>query len=128
MKGPVENRCILVVDDDRDIRETLTEIIEGEGFLAVGATNGQEALTYLRHALDLPALILLDVMMPVMNGGQFRKEQVKNPSWSGIPVVLMTATSLEQMVSKLDCQHLEGLPHLQKPIDLRTLLDVIALA
>ena len=73
----------------------------------------------------LPVLILLDVMMPLMNGVQFRIEQKKNPAWSELAVVVMTATGQEQMLSKDGGRELAGVPYLRKPIDLKTLLDLV---
>src|SRR5687767_4763614 len=101
-------RCsILVVDDDRDIRESLIDVLEGQGYLVSGAENGQDALEYLRHAPALPELILLDVMMPLMNGIQFRAAQRKNPVWIGIRVLVMTAFSREEMAVRLDGERLD---------------------
>ncbi len=85
--------CILVVDDDKDIRESLVEILEEHGCHAVGAANGREAMEVLRgrpHA-DSTCLILLDLMMPVMDGRTFREEQLKRDELAGIPVVLISA-------------------------------------
>lgn len=113
---------VLVVDDDRDIRESLCEVLEQEGYRVVSAGNGLEALGYLESARELPALILLDLMMPVMNGFQFRIAQKKNLAWSGIPVIVVTATSRAETVSTMD---MEGVGFLRKPIELRTLLALI---
>lgn len=81
---------ILIVDDDADIRAVLSEFLEGEGYAVATAGNGREALTYLRlHPLT--SLILLDLMMPIMNGYQFIAERQLDEAVSAIPVVVMTA-------------------------------------
>jgi CheY-like chemotaxis protein len=81
---------ILVVDDDKDIRDTLCELLEEEGYRAVGASNGKEALDLLRSA-GPPCLILLDVMMPIMDGATFRAQQLNDPILSAIPIAIITA-------------------------------------
>jgi CheY-like chemotaxis protein len=82
---------IMVVEDDGALRETVVEILSGEGFGAVGAENGSEALSLLRQQGVVPGVILLDLMMPVMNGWQFRAEQLGDPAISSIPVIVMSA-------------------------------------
>lgn len=81
---------ILVVDDDLDIRIALSELLEDEGYTVGTAANGFEALTYLREH-PLTFLVLLDLMMPMMDGFQFRAEQKNNPKIASIPVIVMTA-------------------------------------
>src|SRR5262249_54943332 len=76
---------VLIVDDDRDIREALTQALVEGGYTAVGVANGQEALRWLRTATPAPCLILLDLAMPVMNGWQFRSEQQRDPGLAAIP-------------------------------------------
>jgi CheY-like chemotaxis protein len=84
-KGPV-----LVVDDDPDIREAITDTLEQEGYAAVEAGNGLEALSYLRSNPP-PPLILLDWNMAPMNGPEFMQEFAKHPNSHQIAVVLLTA-------------------------------------
>jgi CheY-like chemotaxis protein len=84
------NRFVLVVDDDQAIRETLCELLEDEGHHAVGAANGQEALDLIR-ADGRPCVILLDIMMPVMDGVAFRAQQLQDPNLRMIPVAVITA-------------------------------------
>jgi CheY-like chemotaxis protein len=80
----------LVVDDDPDIRQTLTEILVDEGYAACTAGDGIEALSILRS--DRPtALVVLDLTMPVMDGHQFLAEQRRDVALAGIPVVVITA-------------------------------------
>jgi len=110
---------VLVVEDDPDIRATLCEALEDHGYTAVGASNGVEALDYLHKAGERPCLILLDLMMPVMDGQTFRNEQRADPSLAEIPVIVISAyRDVEKHARELaaDC--------LPKPVRLETLLDV----
>ncbi|PLS79555.1 MAG: response regulator, partial [Chloroflexi bacterium] len=83
---------ILVVDDDSGIREALTDILEDEGYAVRSACDGQAALDLLRQQAEPPALVLLDLMMPRMNGWQFRSEQRRDPALANIPVVVISAS------------------------------------
>jgi CheY-like chemotaxis protein len=82
---------ILVVDDDTDLRETLGELLHEEGYDARLCENGRVALEQLRQG-PRPRLILLDLMMPEMNGWQFREAQLEDEGLRDIPVVVMTAS------------------------------------
>lgn len=114
-------RGVLVVDDDTDIRETIEEVLADNDFPAIGAENGAVALERLRSDVEPPCVILLDMMMPVMDGGTFRLAQQNDPTLSDIPVVVLTAhASGERSAREL---HVAGF--LRKPVDLQTLLDVI---
>ena len=92
MKHP--DHAVLLVDDDLDIREALTDILEDRGFHVTSAANGREALTVLRSGNVSPSAILLDLMMPVMDGFQFLAEMRKVPEWREIPVIVVTAKDL----------------------------------
>jgi CheY-like chemotaxis protein len=85
-----EAACILVVDDDREVREALKLILEGEGYDVVSATNGLEALERLDEGCR-PCLILLDLLMPLVDGWQFLAERSKTPELAAIPVIVITA-------------------------------------
>lgn len=112
---------ILIVEDDVFIRNNLIEILQEEGYRAVGVENGQEALNYLRKISALPALILLDLMMPVMNGPQFRAEQEKDSRIQKIPVVVVTAGGdAPQKAKQLKVQG-----WVKKPIEIEDLLKVV---
>ncbi len=80
---------ILVVDDDPDILEALSEILEGEGFRIRQARNGQEALESL--VAEPPNLILLDLTMPVMDGWEFAEHMHRRKDWAQIPVIVLSA-------------------------------------
>lgn len=116
------HRPILVVDDDADIRESLVEILTSEGFSTVSAGNGREALQLLRQGSLQPCLILLDLMMPVMDGFQFLEERNKDPSLADTPVVIITAAGVSDRTNPVTlCT-----PVLPKPIHLPKLLKMVA--
>jgi CheY-like chemotaxis protein len=108
----------LVVDDDEDLREALCEALLDEGYDPVGAGDGEQALEKLRD--QSADIILLDLMMPTMNGWEFRAEMMRDPTLASIPVVVMTAASRLNHRDELAAQ-----AYLQKPITVKTLLDTL---
>jgi CheY-like chemotaxis protein len=88
---------ILIVDDDPNLQRLMTKFLKMEGFASIPASNGREALDYLRAGGDA-SVILLDLRMPVMDGWMFRKEQRRDPGLAEIPVVVMTGIDGEHMV------------------------------
>lgn len=115
---------ILIVEDDIDIRETLKEALELFDYSVAMASNGQEALENLEVLFqqdNLPELILLDIMMPVMNGQQFRAKQLANPKISHIPVVVLTADR-DIGEKSLNLQASDSVP---KPITLNSLEKIV---
>ena len=82
---------VLLIDDDLDISEAIESILSEEGFNVSIAHNGLEALELLRQATTMPSLILLDIMMPKMNGYEFRAEQLKDKKLASIPTVVFSA-------------------------------------
>lgn len=109
---------IMIVDDDPDIRETLSLLLEAEGHDVACAANGKEALEKLREGVR-PCLILLDLMMPVMDGFQFRAEQQRDAALAPIPVVAITAAGATS-ASRIQVE--EVLP---KPFGLDAVRDAI---
>jgi CheY-like chemotaxis protein len=107
---------VLVVDDDEPILDSLGEILAEEGYAVATARNGKEALAYLA-ANPSPDCILLDVMMPVMNGYDFRRAQLRDSRLAAIPTLLLTAGHVDGRVAEL---RLSG--WLRKPINLPVLL------
>jgi two-component system response regulator MprA len=112
---------ILVVDDDQDIRETMMEILEESGFDVSGASDGRQALQLLSTDRPAPDLILLDLMMPNMNGFQFREEQLKNPAHASIPVAVLTADGGAREKS----EKINASGFLRKPLKIQPLLDLV---
>ena len=115
------NRTVLIVEDDRDLREAIGEILEHDRFHVMHAAHGAEAIDILRTSSELPELILLDLMMPVMNGMQFRAIQQNDPRLAAIPVVVMSAvTDGERKASAL-----RPAAFLPKPADREQILAVV---
>lgn len=114
------SQSVVVVDDDVDIREALVDVLSDQGYDVCAFANGRDALEYLRAGAR-PGLIVLDLMMPVMDGVQFRCEQVKDPQLKDLPVLVVSAGSdLERRVSSLG-----PVESMRKPLDLPKLLAVI---
>lgn len=111
---------ILVVEDSVDFQLLLKTLFMSEGYEVGYASNGKEALGLLRSLADLPDLILLDLMMPVMDGVEFRKQQLLDPRLAAIPIVLMTAHGDAQL-----SQNIGAKGYLRKPMDLDALLEAI---
>jgi CheY-like chemotaxis protein len=111
-------RQILIIDDDVDLRETLGELLTEGGFEARLAENGRVALEVLRSGAH-PRLILLDLMMPEMNGWQFREEQLKDEALREIPVVVMTASR------GFDGHPITASEILYKPVGLGELIEAV---
>jgi CheY-like chemotaxis protein len=114
-------RLVLVVDDDIDVREVVADVLVAEGYGVVTAADGREALDWLRGAPEVPCLILLDLMMPRMDGTEFRREQLRDPALREIPVVVLSAgASVVAAASSL-----RAAAHLRKPMPLDELLRIV---
>jgi CheY-like chemotaxis protein len=112
---------ILIVEDDRDTRDALLQVLNLEGYEAVGASDGKEALIVLRTSAP-PQLILLDLMMPVMDGWQFREEQLQDPQLADIPVLVVSAHANVSATASA----LRTAGYLKKPLDIEQLLERVA--
>jgi CheY-like chemotaxis protein len=110
---------ILVVDDNDDLRETVQMLLEAKGFSVAAAGDGRAALEHLRTGAR-PVLVLLDLMMPDMNGWQFLQHVREDPSLGAIPIVIMTAHK------SVDLAPLAPTDVLHKPFDAGKLLATIA--
>jgi len=95
----VDAQSVLIVDDDLDILEALAELLECEGYRVTAVTDGRAALSHLRGGLR-PCVILLDLMMPGMNGWDFRNEQLNDAELKDIPVVIVTAATVTEAALK----------------------------
>ena len=115
-----EGRSILIVEDDADLREALSEVLRDEGYAVAMAADGREALDRLRGE-SRPSLILLDLTMPVMTGWQFRDAQRQDPDLSEIPVVVLSAS--DRLAEKMG--PLGVADYVRKPIELDRLLRLI---
>jgi two-component system response regulator MprA len=110
---------VLVVDDDTEVREMMAEWLTLEGFEATVACDGHDALEKLRNGAPRPHVIVLDLMMPRMDGWTFRRLQHADPALSGIPVVIMSAAPREQL-EKVDAAAV-----VPKPCDYDRLLSAL---
>ncbi|WP_164016863.1 response regulator [Pyxidicoccus trucidator] len=116
------SRRILVVEDDRYIRDAIRELLEDEGHTVICAENGAQGLAELERMRLSPDIILLDLMMPVKDGFQFRTEQRADARFAQIPVVVMSADPrLDSHRSVLDAR-----AYLRKPVDIDQLLAATA--
>ena len=118
MTGPGH---ILLVEDDFAIRETVADVLTGEGFEVACARDGADALRQLGDGSPPPGLILLDLMMPVMDGWSFRSAQREDPRLAAIPVVLVSTGAGAE--GTLEALAPDGL--LPKPFDLDQLIEVV---
>ena len=110
---------ILVVEDHLDLREMLTVLLESEGYTVDTASNGVEALECLGHSC--PAVILLDLMMPVMTGDEFRRRQLADERYAHVPVICMTAAH----DGKERAARMHADEYFQKPVDFEELLTAV---
>ena len=112
---------ILVVEDDDDVREALADVLREAGYDVARAVDGAEAIRALRSGLR-PSAILLDLMMPVMDGFQFRDEQRSDPALAPIPVIVVSADrALDQEAAALGAA-----ARIAKPAEVEDLLATVA--
>jgi two-component system chemotaxis response regulator CheY len=116
---------VLIVEDDADTREMLTTLLVTEGFNAVAAEDGLEALHLLRtvrhRAPEMPCLVLLDLRMPRLGGQEFRRAQLDDPAVATVPVAVMSgATDARERARDLG-----AVATVTKPIDVEVLLEVV---
>jgi CheY-like chemotaxis protein len=107
--------AVLVVEDDQEIRELVAKFLESEGFRVFTAENGRDALEQLEK-IPPPALVLVDMMMPVMDGASLIKALRSHDRLATLPVVLVTAQSTDLP---------KGYRHVKKPIDLDDLAKIV---
>ena len=118
IRGPEDMAKILVVEDNDDVREMMAVTLQLEGHKVVTAVNGRDALEKLRTG-EKPCLILLDLMMPVMNGWELRSALQQDPALRSVPVVVVSAATGE-IVKRTPAD-----AFLSKPVDMDRLLDVV---
>jgi CheY-like chemotaxis protein len=121
LTAPSPGGHILIVEDDEAVRCTIAELLEDAGYLVECAVNGKEALGHL-HRGPLPFLILLDLLMPVMDGYEFYGQLQANPAWAAIPVVVVSAVAEDLPADS----PLGATPRLQKPFPTKQLLEIVA--
>jgi CheY-like chemotaxis protein len=111
---------VLIVEDHSDVRRTLAELLQEVGYAVTSAADGQEALDRLRTT-PLPNLILLDLLMPVMDGWEFRRRQREDPAIAAIPIVVISGGETSPHSSGF----VDAASYLLKPIDVDVLLSTI---
>jgi CheY-like chemotaxis protein len=109
---------VLIVEDDADLREMMAQLLSLEGYEAMAVANGREALDYL-HAGRHPDIILLDLMMPVMDGWEFRRRQRADPALADVPVVVLSA------LDPTRSEDVRANAVLKKPLDFDRLLQLV---
>ena len=114
------DQYILLVEDDLDISEAIQSILEEENYKVKCTFNGKEALEFLTTTESIPSLILLDIMMPYMNGYEFRAAQLQDPRIANIPTIILSAAGKNEDLDKLNFKEC-----LKKPLDLDTLISVV---
>lgn len=119
MKPETIQKSVVVVEDDPDIREAICEMLEFEGYPVVAFENGKEALERL-HESPNPGLILLDLMMPVMNGVQFLRARRSDESIAHIPCFVVSAVGRQKEIIREGAQGF-----LRKPVDAQAILDIV---
>jgi CheY-like chemotaxis protein len=112
---------ILIIEDDDDISEALADILRAHGFAVATARDGQEAIDYLHRGDEPPRLILLDLMLPVMDGWAFRAAQLEDVRLASIPVVVLSAAA--DLTQHAQALHVDE--YLNKPVDVPRLLHAI---
>jgi CheY-like chemotaxis protein len=109
---------VLIVEDDEDLREMMAQLLTLEGFHTATVANGREALEYLHESVK-PEVILLDLMMPVMDGWEFRRQQQADPALAPVPVIVLSALDHGRAAD------LEADAFLKKPLDFDRLLSLV---
>jgi CheY-like chemotaxis protein len=109
---------VLIVEDDEDLRDMMAQMLTIEGFDASTAANGREALDYL-HSTAKPQVILLDLMMPVMDGWEFRRQQQADPELAPVPVIVLSALDPARAAA------VDAAAFLKKPLDFDRLLELV---
>jgi CheY-like chemotaxis protein len=126
MTSPSEN-VVFVVDDDEDIRSAVQEVLEGEGYATQSASNGKEALEMLRASDAPPSLVLLDLMMPEMDGWELLVRMDEDPTLHRIPVALMSShPSIRSAFDRDRGNFARGSLLLPKPLNLLQLLSIVS--
>jgi two-component system, chemotaxis family, chemotaxis protein CheY len=115
---------VLVIDDDEDIRSTISDALQEEGYVVGVAANGADGLALLRDGFR-PCVILLDLAMRVMDGWDFRAAQLLEPAFSSIPVVVTSAAGFSVSTMRTQFGDVEVLP---KPVAVEDLLAAIGRA
>ena len=115
MNSKEKCKSVLVADDNDDVRETIVEALTSEGYFVMGARNGEDAIEKLKE-MPAPTLILLDLMMPVMNGWEFLDAQSKDSKFAQHQIVTISAVNSTKTLEDTSSLDVQGF--LQKPLTL----------
>lgn len=113
-------RGILIVDDDRHLAASLAQYLGHEGFETVIAHNGQEAVDLLKRCQRLPEAVLVDLVMPVMDGPELIKQLGNEPKWAEIPVLVVTSTEPGRLPNLGHAKHV-----FHKPLDIQNIVAAL---
>ena len=117
MKRNDAYRSVLIIEDDDDIRDGLRQLLEAEGYIVDAAQDGREGLALAAQSSP-PRVILLDLMMPTMNGWEFLEARRKDPRLAKVPVVVVSATGHPARLGEVTA-------FFRKPVDVERLLEVV---
>ena len=121
MPRVAQSAPVLIIEDDPELRDALRELLSGEGYRVTTAADGREGLARM-GAPPRPGVVLLDLMLPRMDGFEFRVRQLEDPELAGIPVIVFSGGGdVEQKVARLGVA-----ASLMKPLDFEALLDCVA--
>lgn len=113
---PNKKKKVMIIDDDQDFRLAISEVLVDEGYNVTTAKDGETGLNSLLHQPDLPDLILVDLVMPVKNGIEFRREQLQLDEINKIPVMFLTGHG-----------YIQGETCFLKPFDVQDLIEAVNL-
>jgi CheY-like chemotaxis protein len=119
---PAEPQWVLLVEDDQSIRDALSELLRDEGFSVATAANGVEALSWLRAERPKSCVVLLDLMMPVMDGSEFLRVKRADATLTRVPVLILTAAGASVQIDQM--ADIKG--RISKPIELPDLMAALA--
>ena len=115
VESSVKNDLILIVEDNLDLQSLYKQCLSYDGYLVATADHGKDALDQIRSGAAAPKLIILDLMMPVMNGWEFLKECEQDPILLKIPIIVCSAGTEKQPAN---------VKFIKKPLDRKTLLAI----
>ena len=121
--GDETDRPVLVVDDEPDVRDAAVAIFENEGYPTIAAENGRQAIDMLKSGAVRPCAIVLDLMMPVMDGWAFRAAQMTDERLASIPVIVVSAAGRPAVTAAVDAMH--AVAGVAKPVDWREMLRLV---
>ena len=113
-----DEKLLLIVDDDSSVRESMSALLDANGYRVQQAENGQRALELLKKMPHLPCLIVLDLAMPVLDGRGFLKLRAADPILQDIPVVVVSGNPTGRRIEGIDA-------YLRKPVEVDRLIQVI---